>query len=106
MNASSTCGLVGRIIYCDEMIASSKGSHCLNAGMPLQSRDIDLDLDLNLEHLSEKWDEESLPQHGDHLSFECLDLFRCDEDLLDLGYELLLDHDRCLHLSSLLGDLD
>ena len=31
LNASSTCILVSRIIYDDGMIASSKGSDCLNA---------------------------------------------------------------------------
>ena len=30
VNTSGTCGRVSRIVYCDKMIASSEGSHCLN----------------------------------------------------------------------------
>ena len=51
---------------------------------------------------------DSFPLCGNHLSFKrnLLDLFWHDEDPWDLEYELLLDHDLCLHLLSLLGDLD
>ena len=52
MNASSICVLVSRIAYDDEMTASSKGSDCLK--QLLQQWDLDLDLDQNLDHLSEE----------------------------------------------------
>ena len=108
MNASIACTLVSRIIYDDEMTASSMGSNCLNAENACFNHGISTSI---LTLIWTIWMRSEMKIlsfcMGDCLSFEhdLLNLSRHDEDPWDLKYKLLLDHDRCLHLSSLLGDL-
>ena len=99
MNASGSCILVSRIVYGDEMNVSLKGSDCLNA----ENACSDHGILTSILTVCLKSEMKIILLHGECLSFKCdlLDLFRCDEDPWDLGYELLLDGDQCLHLSSL-----